>query len=342
MPFRLLLCLLAVAFALSASSLAHAQATPEELFKEGREAVQKKDWQRARDLLLKSWALKKSFDTAALLGQSELKLAKYRDAAEHLDFALRNFPNLEPTADAKKRIEDGARTARSKVFALTIEVSVADAEVTIDSAPAGRSPLASEVFLDPGNHVVEAKLDGHEPGKREVRAEAGVADTIRLELVKQTGAAPAAAAPSSASEPGGSPPAGSDTTSGERSGTKTALLVTGTALTVVSLGVGIGFGLDSRAASSDADDLSSKLGTNGCSGGANAAECSSLKDTRDRANRNATIATVGFIGAGVFGAATAAIWFAWPTTKPSPENARAIRVSPWLAERGGLSVHGQF
>ncbi|MBK7580813.1 MAG: PEGA domain-containing protein [Myxococcales bacterium] len=341
MPLRALLCLLAIAFALSTASPAHAEATPEQLFNEGRAAVQKKDWERARGLLVKSWGLKQSFDTAALLGQSELKLARYRDAAEHLDFALRNFPNQEPTADAKKRIEEGARTARSKVFALTLEVSVAGAELSIDSVAAGRAPLGAEIFLEPGRHVVEAKLEGYEPGKRELEAAAGEADTLRLELAKSA-VAPLASAPSSKPDTGAVPGSGSDKMSDDRSSTKTVVLVTGAALTLVSLGVGIGFGLDSRSSASDADDLSRKLGKNACAGGANAAECATLEDSRQRANRNATIASVGFVGAGVLGAATAVAWLAWPNARPNAARAAGLQITPLLGETHGVVVRGGF
>ncbi len=343
MSFRSLLSLLAILFALSGATPARAEATPEDLFRQGREAVQKKDWPRAQEFLAKSWALKKSFDTAALLGQSELKLGKYRDAAEHLDFALRNFPNLEPTADARQRIEDAARSARAKVFALTVTATVAGSEIAVDAAPVGRAPLDAEVFLDPGNHVVEASLDGYEAAKSEVEAKAGAAATLRLELTKRAAGSAAAPAPSArSSKPGGDPPSDHDTTTDGSSSTKTVMLLTGAGLTIVSLGVGIGFGLDSRSASGDADDLSAKLGSNGCSNGANAGECSRLTDTRDRANRNATIASVGFVGAGVFGAATTAIWLAWPDTKSRSGREPGIRVAPILVGASGMAVRGQF
>ncbi|MBK8997616.1 MAG: PEGA domain-containing protein [Myxococcales bacterium] len=343
MSFRRLFSLIAILFALTGATHAYAEATPEELFRQGRDAVQKKDWPRARDFLAKSWALKRSFDTAALLGQSELKLEKYRDAAEHLDFALRNFPNLEPTADARRRIEDAAKSARARVFALTVTASVAGAEIAVDSVPVGRAPLDAELFLEVGKHTVEAKLEGYEPAKREVEAKAGTAEKVDLQLSKLTSAAPAAAAASgSPARSNGDPPPSGDKSPAGASGTKTALVIAGVSLTAVSLGVGIGFGLDSRSASGDADDLAGKLGTNGCANGGNAAECATLEDTRDRANRNATIATVGFVGAGVFGAATAAIWLAWPGSKTTSGRAPSIRVTPIFVGASGVAVRGQF
>lgn len=343
MSFCRLFSLITILIALTGATHVHAEATPEDLFRQGRDAVQKKDWARARDLLVKSWALKKSFDTAALLGQSELKLEKYRDAAEHLDFALRNFPNLEPTADARKRIEDAAKSARAKVFALTVTASVAGAEIAVDAVPAGRAPLDAELFLDAGKHKVEAKLEGYEPVKREVEAKAGAAGKVDLELKKLTSAAPTAAASSGPpAKPNGDAPPTGDKSPTESSGTKTALVIAGVGLTAVSLGVGIGFGLDSRSASSDADDLSARLGANGCANKADSAECATLGDTRDRANRNATIATVGFVGAGVFGAATAAIWLAWPDSKTTSGRATSIRVTPVFVGASGVAVRGQF
>src|SRR5688572_17441641 len=67
----------------------------EELSRKGRELFVAQDYAGAYEAQLAAWQLKKSFDIAANLGQVELKLAKHRDAAEHLAYALDHFPARE-------------------------------------------------------------------------------------------------------------------------------------------------------------------------------------------------------------------------------------------------------
>lgn len=334
---------LALVALLVSTSPALAGGSPEELFHQGRGAIIKKDWQAAYRALTESWALKKSFDTAALLGQTELKLGKHRDAAEHFAFALKNFPNRDPAPDARKRIEEGYKTAREKVFTVRLEVKPLGAEVRVGGNAVGRAPLETEVFMEPGTHLVEASLEGYESEKREVVATAGGNQAIQLELAKTVGAAPTAGAgPGGAhekpSEGSGAHDAGTPQKDGASS--KGAFLIAGGGLTLLSLGVGIGFGLDSQGAKSDADELSSKLGAGGCADSANTKECGDLSDKRDRANRNATIATVGFVGAGVFAAATAVVWLAWP--EGQRKSASGVQLAPTIGRVSGLAVRGQF
>jgi len=48
-------------------------------------------YEDAQVLLLEAWHLRRSYDVAAALGQAELELKRYRDAAEHLQYAVKNF-----------------------------------------------------------------------------------------------------------------------------------------------------------------------------------------------------------------------------------------------------------
>ena len=56
-----------------------------ELFRQGAAAMKDGKFQDARKALLQVWTLRHSYDVAAVLGQAELELKAYRDAAEHLD-----------------------------------------------------------------------------------------------------------------------------------------------------------------------------------------------------------------------------------------------------------------
>src|SRR6185503_10534547 len=104
--------------------------------------------------------LKKGYDLAGNLGNVELALGRPRDAAEHLSFCLKNFP-ATGTAKQLEFIRSRLAEARQKVGALSIQVSEGGAEVLVDGRSIGRSPLADEVFVDPGSRRIEARLNGH-------------------------------------------------------------------------------------------------------------------------------------------------------------------------------------
>jgi tetratricopeptide (TPR) repeat protein len=341
--------LLSVVLALLVSPQARAQGTPEEYFKQGRDAVQKKEWSRARELLAKAWALKKSFDTAALLGQAEMKLDQHRDAAEHLDYALRNFPNQEPTPDARKRIEEAAKAARSKVFALTVTTNIDAAELSVDGAPIGRAPLGAELFLDAGKHVVAAKLEGYDVAQREIDAKAGASASVRLELAKLAG--PAAASDVSTEASNGTRPGATggpkDATAASVSPHKKSAIpiYAAGAIALVGLGSALYFELSRNANAKDADELSGRVDPKGCgSGTATPQECADLHDKNTSANRASNLRDISLLGAGVAVAAGVG-YFLWPTSQRSTARAgsRALVATPRIAPtHAGLSLSGTF
>src|SRR3954463_14437863 len=65
------------------------------LYKKAAEAFEASQYTEARRLLLDAWALRQSYDVAASLGDTEIKLGLFAEAAEHLSFSVRNFPPLE-------------------------------------------------------------------------------------------------------------------------------------------------------------------------------------------------------------------------------------------------------
>jgi hypothetical protein len=80
------------------------------------------------------------------------------------------------------------------------------ARVQVDGRSIGSTPLTEPLILGPGDHTVQARLDGHEPAERKIRVAAG--DTLRVEfeldrMVERTPfVAPADPAGLSAPEPG--------------------------------------------------------------------------------------------------------------------------------------------
>src|SRR5687768_5983009 len=61
------------------------------LFKKGKQAYEEGKDQESYRLLREAWSLRKSSVIAANLALIETELGKYRDAAEHYSFALKNL-----------------------------------------------------------------------------------------------------------------------------------------------------------------------------------------------------------------------------------------------------------
>lgn len=135
------------------------KSTASELFDKGVTAAAESRWEDCRAALLAAWSIHPSYQIAGNLAECEVKLGRNADAAEHLRFFLREVPADAP-AERKARGETLMKEVRPKVAELSVRVNKADADVLVDGKSVGRSPLASSVFVEPGAHKMEAKLDG--------------------------------------------------------------------------------------------------------------------------------------------------------------------------------------
>jgi hypothetical protein len=167
------------ALALSMATPAFAQESAEDLFKEGVAAAEAGQADVAYQKLSAAWKLKQTFDTAGNLGVIENALGKHRDAAEHIDFALRNLP---ASADASARADLSALLAEVKKKIGTLEIlGPAGAALELDGSPIGTAPLESERFVGPGRHVVVAK-NATGTAQVDVAVAAGERKSVRLEI----------------------------------------------------------------------------------------------------------------------------------------------------------------
>lgn len=172
----LLVLLLPCAWVLSTPAQAHAQAkgasppparverdaikaAASDLYERGAKAMDEQRWDDCRASFLAAWNIDRYYQIAGNLAACEAKLGRYADAAEHIAFALREMPDTAPQerrALAQKLMGE----VRAKVAEVTIRSNKTGAEISLDDRVVGRSPLATAIFVEPGAHTVEAKLDG--------------------------------------------------------------------------------------------------------------------------------------------------------------------------------------
>jgi hypothetical protein len=296
-----------------------------EHYRQGSEHARNGDWERACVSLKASLELVPHWSTAASLGQCELELGRFADAATHLDDAGRWLP-FDATEQA--HIDTLLKRARAQVASLDLQVNRGGATVLLDGETVGTAPIARPRFVMPGEHVATARVEGRPDVSLRFVVKAGERRTIALTL-------PEAVSPIQPVEAASRPGARD---SGAGSSTKWIVLGTGAGLAVVATGAGVVFHRRAVHADDDAEVLRDQVGASGCYEPSKdlASKCGELSDLVDDRHENQRNATTAWASAGVLAAATAATWLLWPSdTQETP-------VVSAFAHPTGLGLAGRF
>ncbi|WP_437486512.1 PEGA domain-containing protein [Sorangium sp. So ce1014] len=305
-------------------------------------------------MLLSAWELNPTFDVAYNLGNTKYQLKKHREAAQYLSHALRHWPLMKAAAKLKPTAEKRLAESRAQVGALVVTAGVAGAEVVVDGKAVGKAPLEGEVFVEAGEHRVEARLEGYAPASETVKVAKGgtAAAALALPPLKSEGqeAAPGARAAKGGSAPGAAagapvaemPPAVPAYPGPEPQKRSWVPVIALGAASVVGLGVGIGTTVASNAASDDAHKQSAAIiqGRGQCVKPASAwvGPCEQVRSDASRADTLGNVARVAFIASGAF-AIAAATYVLWPKPKRS-ESAVALPVVH--SDGAGIAVMGAW
>lgn len=324
-----------------------------ELYRQANKLYDEHKLASAELLYRQAWEMRQTYDVASNLGALELDLGKPVAAAEHLTFALRQFPVRGKPAE---RAALAARLEKAKklVCTLRVEVSVPGAQVLVDGKSVGVAPLVDELFIEPGARKIEAKLSGREDAKHVITAAAGSEHEVFLSLVPARSAAPApvatpAPAPPSASKQSSKPPsrvAGASKPAPipapPAARSPLPAIVLGAA-SVVAIGVGGTFIGLAEASRADAVAQHDRLKASGVSCATPSPACTELTDHTARADMLGNAGIGVLVGAGVLGAASAA-YILWPGKKPAARTPdTALRASFGASPLGGsVTVTGTF
>jgi hypothetical protein len=285
-------------------------------------------WKEAEAAFLAAWALNPTFDVAYNLGTTEHELGKHRSAAEHLSFALRNWPLLGSLEKLKPLAQKRFAVSRGFVGAVGVKVNVANAEVLVDGTAVGKAPLAGELFVEPGAHRVEARLEGYEAAGETIRVAKGGAVAVTLAMAAAqpvaTGgpaaeeeARPAKPAASAAGAASAAPAAPVRPAEPAEQRSWVPVIALGAA-SVVGLGVAVGMTVASNDASDDAHARRKVLLNvgEGCVNPTDAFvdQCSGLHSASSRADALGNAARVAFVASGAL-AAAAVTYALWPRSE---------------------------
>lgn len=278
-----------------------AQAEGRRLMEEAFAANKAGDEDRARRLYLESFETYPSYDVAGNLGMVELALQRYLEAAEHLEYCLRNFPTGE-SRELKQLVRNGLQEARKFVGGVKIEVSEPGAEVTLDGQSVGKSPIEREIFVMAGEHTVRAEGRGG-AAEKTITAEKTETAQVQLELKPVVASGLDDETSSASGEDSETPHFGgpNDETDVRTKRNWVPAYILG-GVTVAALGTSMVFRGLAGGKKKDIDELQLD-DPSACSGSATS-ECSELGDAIDTHKTYATVSHATLIGGAVFAAAT--------------------------------------
>lgn len=287
-----------------------------QLFMEGLDALKKGRWAEAHASFLAAWRIKPHYQIASNLGVSEIKLGKHRDAAEHLSYYLREAPKTKEKE--RQRAQGLFDEARAKVASVTIRGLPDGAELKVDGELIGRAPFDGPVFVGPGSHAFEGRMDGFQVMRASFVASAGEARDLELLLKKDAPPSP----------PAPIVPA--------RRSLVPGLVLGGGGVVAAAVGIGLLVGGGSKRSTADALAQGVLGDHQSCVDGASNfdARCGDIRDTTLASDRLHNAGVGMLIGAGALATATV-IYFAWPAPR--------VSVMPAVAPSGAaLWVSGSF
>jgi len=300
-------------------------------YRKAHEAINAKNWNEARRLLLDLWTRSETYDVAASLGQVEYWLKNYASGARYLTFALRNLPPAEKP-EMIEQLQAALDELKTKLGTVKVLVNESGAEVRVDGEVVGTSPLSTNVYVDPGTHRFEARLaNSSAESKLDATAGQGYVVELTLQAVSST-ATPGPEAPQEGAatvEPGPS-----DTAADGKSPIP-AYIAGGVA--VLGLSSGIAFSIMAGNTTDRIESLQARVGQGGCSGTTKSSACEELVDeveNRD-AQRNIAYASFAVAGAAALGGV---VYLLWPSASPSRASVGVSRLpgGAFVTVRGRL------
>lgn len=278
------------------------------------------DFSEAHRIFAELWAERPTYDIAGFLGQTEIQLKLYRDAAEHIAFSLQNWPPRE-RLELLAQVKEGLAVAKRHIGSLWLFIEPPGARIAVDGKSVGTSPLASEVYVEPGARTVTVELEGYEPVTRTVEFDAGQEQALNLQLTQK-------AEPRAAPEPSSAPIApltptlesDASANASQSSRPSPALLVFGGAAILAGTTAGALFAINANAAGDDLSRLRGTVGPGGCRSGSRP-ECAELLEAAESKDRSTNASYLMFGIAG--GAAAFTIgYYLWPRSSTQHQSAQ--------------------
>jgi hypothetical protein len=312
--------------------------TPQGQYRRAHEAINEKNWEEARKLLLDLWSQSKTYDVGSSLVFVEYQLGHYAQAATYAAFAIQNAPPIERPEEID-RLRKALDELKQRVGTVTVVVNRPGADVLIDAATVGTSPLSTDVYVDVGPHQIEARIPGSVAVSERVDALAG--ETYRVELNIQPSAGEAAIS-SETSSAGARATADGAPPTNPPARNYTPAIVTASVGGAALIGGVVAFVVSANKRAEARDGLNELSGLNPCGDGVDAAREARCNEISEQADAADTLRVMGFVGVGAALAAGAATYVLWPNSSSDRVGASIV---PTVSSTGaGLfaTFHGAF
>ena len=317
------------AHAQSGGSSAGQSQKADDLFHKGKALYQAAKVREAYEAYAAAWGLKRSYDIAANLANTEMLLGLKRDAAEHLTYCARNFPpsgNKAQLDAIKARFDE----ARKEVGALVVKGLAPGAALQIDGKEVGAGAFADELYVEPGKHVIDVKLAGYEDTQQAFDVKAGGSVSVELMQKKIEAARPVALQPTRSSP------------SALSRGPNTPVVVGGAAISLAALGAGVALVAVASGKRTDADQMVSQLKSASapfCAKAATTGACGDLFSLRQDQGTFHNTGIALLVGGSVVAAGTVA-YALWPRGKQATREAWIVPVVG--TDGAGVWLRGAF
>ena len=189
---------LLIGIASSARAETDAKAAAREHFQKGVAAFDERRFAEASEEFEAAYRLSPAFVVLYNIAQVDVILGRSVEAVDAFDKYLKQGASAI-SAERRREVQAEIEKQAARIGTIAVRSSPAGAELRVDGALVGKSPLAHPLRVTAGRHTVGAILDGHTPVVREVDV-AGRAE-IALELLLEPVAAPSAGAPAPAPAP---------------------------------------------------------------------------------------------------------------------------------------------
>lgn len=190
---RLTFLTVALVACISASAWAGGKEEAKRLFDAGLNLMKAEDFAGAAANFERSVSLFPTQNSLFNLANCYRATHRYGEALDTLERLQRDFGKT-----LKPEIQAGAIRQQSEIRALavrlTLEVSPADASVTVDGKAIGPGPTRGPLVLGPGEHTVEATRADYQVLRQTVQLVSGRDETVRLALVAEVKLPPAGTA----------------------------------------------------------------------------------------------------------------------------------------------------
>lgn len=317
---------------------------------QGVKAYEAGDYAQAVDLFQRAESLVHAPPHLLYMARAHEKLGHLVTARELYNKIIReNLPPSAPQAfrDAQTAAEEEMRAVEPRLARLTVTVEVPPGVVpmvTMDGKEVPPALLGVARPIDPGEHVVEAKADGHLPTRQVTVLNEGGTGALALKLEVDPNA-PTSAEPTLAPGPQPEAVAQSPVTpldaGPEASGSSLRMpAYISFGVGAVGLGAGVLFTLQSASKRSDADELYEQCASRGADGQCKAGDplASDVASLDDEAGSAQTLAIVGYAVGGLGIAAGVTLLVLDHQRSASASEPRLV---PWVGYRSA-GVSGTF